>query len=1675
MSIHPINTTEYIRSTYLKYLKTIKPFQDEWYRVSFAEALEKSDMLVKGPILEIAMPYKKGKSIEDLVNEGVLSKSFKNLQSSDLPYDRPMYVHQVQAIRKAVSGRNMVVATGTGSGKTETFLVPILNYLFREQERGTLSEPGIRAMLLYPMNALANDQMKRLRRLLENYKEIKFGRYIGETDSSSTRDEAIQNFKKIYPQEKILENELFSRKEIQETPPHILLTNYAMLEYLLLRPADSSLFDGSTGKHWHFIVMDEVHVYDGANATEIAMLLRRLEDRIVEDHLERLQGIATSATLGRGVQDYPTIINFAKNLFNLPFVWNENKPEYQDIVEAVHIPIDQIATNIWGKGTPELYHEILEQLNNFIDKKIDQFQCVQSFNEIINRYELQPLFQEPQQIINQNPETIIQRYLYLFLQGDQNIHTILSNLESGKTMKMEEIAIKVFDNQDSIQALIDLIDLAVYARANDDGISLLPARYHVFARALEGAFLCLNEKSHKILGPEKQQRLFLTRHKYCPYCHSRIFELATCTRCGTPYLIGEEKLGSQLIDDESEGIHYLHDQTYLVQNSVMYDSLTAQKTNYYLLKSTGLNDEDEDEIIADQDIAPDLLDEEIKLENKFLCTHCGLIQNKGQSRLCNCTEGNLIPITKVKMIRSRTLRRCVSCSTRHSQGVVYRFLTGQDAPVSVLADALYQHVPPSKADNSYELPGQGRKMLNFTDSRQNAAFFAPYLERTHERNLRRRMITYTLQANPDNLKKKITLKNLLEQLTFQTKKINLFSQETDLDTDLEKLEKHMAIWLMQEFSPLDRRISLEGLGLIHFTPIVPNTWQAPSFMTSAPWNFSNQQAFNLIRYFLDTLRFQGAITYLLNEKVDILENEAFAPRQKEFAIRSNESNAKEGIFSWIPKKHSNSRKDFLLRYLKNQCSHVADQEKEISYLLTTLWEYLTDSSSLWSKVLVPCDLGGKKGIAYKVSHDGWYIQANLENDFSGLMICDTCQNISQEIIGDVCPTYGCKGHLKPLSTNANVLKDNLYRDLYLNSEPMVLIAQEHTAQWTSKEAANVQNQFINGWINVLSCSTTFELGVDVGDLQAVVMRNVPPTTANYIQRAGRAGRRTDSAAFVLTFAQRRSHDINYYNNPEMMITGKIKPPITVLTNEKIIRRHLHSVVFAAFFRYAKINWDKKFTTVEDFFFPSDNVDWIKEFKDFILSKPIDLQNSLTRIIPSNELQKSMGINDWDWIKELLNDKDPKVFDLAIADITDEVNELEKIKQDAFGKIDPKKKDNSNYLNEVINLERIIKEIKSKDLLGFLGSRNVLPKYGFPTDVVPLMTEHLLIDDARKIQLERDLRIAISEFAPGSEIVAGKRIWRSQGLRLLPNRRWEEIHYVVCKQCKRFFWGYSAKEIPLSCSCGASLTDSHNTDLKGKFIIPQQGFVAANKTSTPGENPPQHTYASRTYFTEYMSPQTKQLEEKVLEEDTDFTNSRIKIFKAVSPHGWMALVNNGYGKGFDVCDVCGWAQVVDFSQNGNKRFEKHKNPFTQKECSGKTQSYHLGHRYMTNVLELKFEGPRYDQAPMLSTLYAILEGASEELGIRRDDIDGTLYYRDFHESPHLILFDTVPGGAGHVDRISNSLRKVFESALAKVSNCECGEETSCYNCLRNYKNQFFHDILQRGMAIKILEEVLANTN
>src|SRR5262249_39044159 len=138
-------------------------------------------MLHKGPLLEATPPYAPAATIRDLIDASVLSEGFSRLASAALPFDRPLHAHQEAAVRKAAAGRNVIVATGTGSGKTESFLVPILDSLVREETTDNLG-PGVRALLLYPMNALANDQMKRLRSMLANYPSITFGRYTGDTE-----------------------------------------------------------------------------------------------------------------------------------------------------------------------------------------------------------------------------------------------------------------------------------------------------------------------------------------------------------------------------------------------------------------------------------------------------------------------------------------------------------------------------------------------------------------------------------------------------------------------------------------------------------------------------------------------------------------------------------------------------------------------------------------------------------------------------------------------------------------------------------------------------------------------------------------------------------------------------------------------------------------------------------------------------------------------------------------------------------------------------------------------------------------------------------------------------------------------------------------------------------------------------------------------------------------------------------------------------------------------------------------------------------------------------------------------------------------------------------------------------------------------------------------------------
>lgn len=485
--LNPLDTAKEIEGSYKRYLKTLLAPRDGQLAAAFDAEIDASTLLTKGPILELTPPYETGATCRQLIGEGVLHPDFARIDSQVFPIDQPLYVHQETAIRKFVAGRNLVVSTGTGSGKTESFLIPIVNALIEERAKGTLG-PGVRALLLYPMNALANDQLKRLRAVLASVPEITFGRYTGETPPDSRAAEA--EFWQSNPGATRLPNELLSREEMRSNPPHLLLTNYAMLEYLLLRPDDIDLFDGPYAGTWRFIVMDEAHVYDGAQGSEVALLMRRLKQRVAPNMT--MQCIATSASLNGSVRNDPRgeAMEFATNLFDAPFEYVDGDSASQDLVEPTrkkHLP----------KADWRLTGEQLAGLRSGVIKPDEFVPPGRSLSEALS--------------------------------SEGSIVELKEALSNGP-VDVRRLAEHIWpDDDESPEKLDALVELG--SNAHDSaGHPVLSARYHLFVRATEGAFVSFSDD-----GP----RIFLSRHEVDPNTGRAVFEFGTCNRCGAVHLAGD--------------------------------------------------------------------------------------------------------------------------------------------------------------------------------------------------------------------------------------------------------------------------------------------------------------------------------------------------------------------------------------------------------------------------------------------------------------------------------------------------------------------------------------------------------------------------------------------------------------------------------------------------------------------------------------------------------------------------------------------------------------------------------------------------------------------------------------------------------------------------------------------------------------------------------------------------------------------------------------------------------------------------------------------------------------------------------------------------------------------------------------------------------------------------------
>ncbi|GAA3749380.1 hypothetical protein HDA32_001144 [Spinactinospora alkalitolerans] len=1547
-------TSELITTTYRRYLRSLLPVRDPAIAQALDHQVSTSALLSKGPFLEATPPYLTGATLRQLIDEEVLHPGFARLFSEELPGDRPLYLHQEHAIRKAARGRNLVVATGTGSGKTESFLLPILNELSRQHDAGELG-PGVRAILLYPMNALANDQLKRLRLLLKDTPHITFGRYTGDTHERP--DRAREEFRSLHPDQPLLENELISRVEMRKTPPHLLLTNYAMLEYLLLRPADLDLFEGEHAGHWRFIALDEAHVYDGAKAAEVAMLLRRLRDRVAPG--TALQCIATSATVG---DDGEKATAFAQRLFTEPLEWMEGDPDRQDLIGAARRK--DAPEHTWGPLAAAEYARIADSGNP-----------------------------EEQLLVAAGRHGRQARSAFSVLAQERRMAAMRTLLENDGPRTLQDVAQRLFyevpdadpalDETQQVRTVAALVALG--SRIHDDeGTPLLSARYHLFARASEGAFTCLSES-----GPH----VALARHEICPDCSAAVFEFGSCQRCGDVYLVGTVR--------PEEGASLFRPQNGLQE------------------RPQWLNLGGEAEIVDDDDDTLEPPQQAVRSMEYHLCVSCGALGKTPVVRCAASCAGKRLRRVWAMRSGNAGVSGCRGCGAR-STNIIRRFESGNDAAAAVIATALYQALPEDADTTVADRPGGGRKLLMFSDSRQDAAFFAPYLESTYQKVQHRSLILAGLHAGhtPGN---EFWTDDLIEHTTTAAAKAGLFRRRTSR----QDRAKQAARWVMRELVATDERQSLEGRGLLRVGMDRPEE-APPASGIGAELGLDAMETWDLLSELVRTLRQQGALT--MPENVDP-RDEIFAPRLGPVYARESGADRARKVLSWMPTKGDNRRLNYIRRLLKTLGASV-----EPTTVLQQCWRFLRDTRDGWL-------VGGRdhrSGLVYQV--DFTYLVPEPVTAETRLYRCDRCKRFAPVSVRGVCQTINCEGALVRYTAPAPEQDEDHYRRLYRGLSPVRLRAMEHTAQWSNQRAAEIQQEFIRGDVNALSCSTTFELGVDVGELQSVLLRNMPPTTANYVQRAGRAGRRASSAALAVTYARRRAHDLFRYQDPREMIAGAVRAPFVPLGNERIDRRHAHSVALAAFLRYHSPV--ETWTTAGAFFLPGEDGSSapVERVAAYLDSVPDELTEALSRVLEPS-VAEEIGLASGQWAKDLC-----ALLEDVRREITEDVQDFERQRVEAF---------EARRDGLAARFLRTVNTIKNRPLLNYLATKNVLPKYGFPVDTVELRT--YFAQEGRDLELARDLTSAIYEYAPGSSVIAGGKRWTSGGVYRLPGRELLSRYYAVCDSCG-YYQESSQKIDPVCASCGAQ-----RRGVQKHYCVPEFGFVADSSVGEAGETPPVRSWIGATHVLR-LAADPSEFAWPMRDGGTIRCRS--------GSRGELVAVSEGVGRaGYLICDRCGRGLSGSAHRDPPK---EHDHLFRNQTCTGRLAPYSLAHRYQTDLVEVSFDG-RLERGAMPETarsslLYALLEGASSALEISRDDIGGSLYRRAEGETT-LVIFDTVPGGAGGSRRIAESFDLVAAEAMRRMRDCDCGYETSCYGCLRNYRNQTVHDRLQRGTALEVLEALI----
>lgn len=1644
MALNPIVFAEKVVRSFLRYQLTAYPFADERLHAQMRTLLSldetRQSPLLKGPYISLSRPFRQGAAVDGLVQEGIFHPHMRSRIPADITH---VYGHQEEAIRAIRQGRPTLVSTGTGSGKTECFLYPIISKCL--ELRDAKAPAGISAVIVYPMNALAEDQLGRLRGLLAGT-GIPFGMYVGKTpnhesdvagirlppgSSRADYEATLQQVRlekrsdTVYPPEEVCARETMRAPGKQ---PRILLTNVKQLELLLTRQKDVELFANAP---LDFLVFDEAHTFTGAQGAETACLIRRLRAFCRNDGAEPTC-VATSATIVDHKNPNASR-DFATRFFGVPWdtvttvgeayertVWAEPRTLPRAPTTDVATLLNECVAAVEeapGHGEPirKVYRALAGRELEDGDWRTALHQDL-GRNEIV--YQLSELLEHPRPL-DQLPSLLEERI--------------------GRPVGEAEI----------------LTWLTLGAAAASTQGPLLRPVVHGFIRGISGAVVTFGDTgSDPTLWLAADDEMAASADG----AKRTRFPVLSCTACGQHYFVAFLKdfefSGRTPGGGNAEGA------------TSFWEPLEESHggTRVLLVDRTVGGSDDED------------LDDNERVSRVGVCRRCGAVHPGAVARCLNC--GVSVEPLELYAVRQKKdnpgfLPSCLSCGANGRRiGTMYReparpVRATNVADVHVLAQDMVHH-------------SERPRLLVFCDNRQDAAFQAGWMK-DHARRFRLRALMADGMNDASVSIGDLVLKldGVMEHDEAMSRALvpevwQVVRREGSGGRHEQERRKFLRIQILREVTLSSRQsIGLEPWGRLRI--------EYQGLESSLPW--IQQKAHGLgmppedlrdgVASLLDYLRRKRALhdpefeiftKYWMEGDQELQQGylpQLGAPVGTKLRRGPNERATL--VTHWL-----SERADTTIRQMARKWGVAGD---EVVAFLESLFATLIAAG-----LLKPVQLKGSKrkplpGVTgvYQVDADRLRLQSN-----HGVWRCRTCRRRTiRRTPNHACPSWRCDGELEFLREDP----DN-YDLQVLDQRYTMLRPEEHTAMVPHEERERLENLFkgTSDAVNAFVCTPTLELGVDIGQLDAVLMRNVPPLPANYWQRAGRAGRR-HRMAVDLTYCRPVSHDRAYFGDPIKLLTGRVDPPAFNLRNELMVAKHVHAAV---------ITWLHQF--VRDAQQPEAERAKAENALRTCLPDRISVHlfdGVLVRQVPFDfgplaSLISERADNLAVYVERVFTqrwpDADAGVVSKAVlrAHVTSFIPELQTVVarlarrlrwalaeikrlnavRERQGDLDAEDESLFRRCDALVKrlkgtARRARREAEGYDdvnTFGVLATEGFLPGYGLETGSVVATAEIPFWRlGALDFSLPRPPSVALREYVPGNLIYAnGNRFVARRFHRDVDEQRVEAPVFEVSidrQAVKETNVGVPASAggaivLPTIAVCDVDLI--HQSHISDEEELRFQMAVAVYGTERN-----QHS-GGQAYG---WGPQALHHRRGV----------RLRLVNV----GGTGAIGRLDRFGYPVCMVCGQSVSPLSSERQLEHFDKSH----QERCGRKPDDVGFYADVVADALSLP-------ACPDRKTAYSVLEalrfGATRVLDMHLDDLQILVIGHVDRDEVDALLWDPMPGGSGLLDLICARFPEVVAVAREIVEKCPSGCETSCIDCLQTFRNAFYHKALDRTVAAERLK-------